>query len=338
MPNLRPENLVKLASAYFNHEAANKQSSWIEIFKEAGIAFDNSNKCKYVKQLQDMYKRPFPSLNAKHRSDKQTKLPWGIDELEIGDFEGVFFTDPHFVPVYFMDASDSFYLLLEYIKIAAQKANKRKVPLVLICGGDAFDGSDINRHGPYGWEIKFTPQEEIEACDYYMGEIVKAAKGANQLILKWVWGNHDKRYDTYIATNAGKLDGMPETSLESKFPDWNFHMAMLIDGFIYVVHAIHSGVHSAYNNVKKVGSGIVVLTGDTHRMSDREVTFLKKEGIAVEGGTLAPIGSPSFQYLRATPADWQEGFVPISVDDGRFAYQKVRASRPYIDGEWWEVA
>lgn len=338
MPRHGYETLLKFATVYFDHEKKGLQSTWKQIYEEVGAPYYHGNQGKLAKELAKTFQRPFPSLNHKNRPDKPHRLPFGTEVYDPGDCEIIYFTDCHFWPFEHVEPSDSFTLLLEYLKEKVQYCNKHKKKLLVICGGDAFDGTTVSRYPKAGWIDLPSVAEELEACKWYMGEIYKVASKCKDVEFFWIWGNHDERFDRLLANQAGMFEGVDGFSLVEHFPDWQFCQSLFLNNEYLFIHDIHGGKHAAYNNARTAATH--VFTGHTHRLHSRRVDFYKHHAIAIEGGTLANKASPCFGYVKGNPLDWQEGFVTASIDNGRFAHQLVYVDRGmgYVDGYWWEVA
>ena len=89
----------------------------------------------------------------------------------------VVFSDAHFWPDDYTTAYKALLLIIKEFK-----------PKVVVANGDIFDGSQNSRHPRIGWTHSPTVKEELEACQEFMANIEKAAKGAQ---LVWPIGNHD---------------------------------------------------------------------------------------------------------------------------------------------------
>mgnify|MGYP003339461885 CR=1 FL=1 len=118
----------------------------------------------------------------------------------------VVFSDAHFWPD---DTTTAFKALLEMIK--------EFKPTAVVCNGDALDGASISRFPRMDWSKLPTVAEELEACQYYMGEIEAVAKGAK---LFWPLGNHDARFENMLAAHAPQYEQVKGFSLKDHFPAW----------------------------------------------------------------------------------------------------------------------
>ena len=117
------------------------------------------------------------------------------------------FSDAHFYPD---DETTAFRAFIECIK--------EFKPEVIVCNGDAFDGASISRHPRIGWDSKPTVKQELDAVTYHLGEMEKASTFKSNLI--WTLGNHDARFETFLAANAPQYEGVQGFTLKDFFPHW----------------------------------------------------------------------------------------------------------------------
>ena len=92
---------------------------------------------------------------------------------------------------------------------------KKLKPDIVVANGDVFDGARISRHPRMGWESRPAVADEVEVVCLRMKEIEKAAPKAT---LIRTLGNHDSRFENYIAANAPELEGIHGTSLFDFLP------------------------------------------------------------------------------------------------------------------------
>src|SRR3954468_21162524 len=77
-------------------------------------------------------------------------------------------------------------------------------PQAVILNGDVLDLPRVSRH-PQTWARAPDPQEEIEAAQDHLNDLVQACKrGAHKI---WTQGNHDIRFDQFIANAAPQYRG-----------------------------------------------------------------------------------------------------------------------------------
>jgi len=99
----------------------------------------------------------------------------------------IVFSDAHFWPD---ETTTAYKALIEMIK--------EYKPTAIVCNGDALDGANISRFPRADWSKLPTVKEELEACQHYLGQIEKVAKGAKMF---WPLGNHDQRLEMSIVAN-----------------------------------------------------------------------------------------------------------------------------------------
>jgi hypothetical protein len=184
-------------------------------------------------------------------------------------------------------------------------------PKMVIMNGDVFDGASISRHPVSGWESTPTVKQELEACQERLGEIEKAAKGAN---LHWTWGNHDMRFNGRLASQVGDTwRGVEGMDLKDHFPRWKFSTSVMVNEKVMIKHRYHNGIHAVYNNTMK--SGISVVTGHLHSLKVTPWTDYTGTRYGVDTGTLAAIEGNQFDYSEDSPKNWRSGFAILNFID-----------------------
>lgn len=223
-------------------------------------------------------------------------------ELSMPDGHVVVFSDAHYYPGEPTTAHKGLVKLLKKIK-----------PDAVICNGDAFDGSTISRHPRIGWDNKPTVQKEIEAVSDRLSEIEKVS---NQAKLFWPLGNHDARYEQFLASRAPEYQGVDGFTLKDKFPRWIPCWAVMINGNTMVKHRYHNGIHAAYNNTLKAGTSIV--TGHLHSLKVTPWSDYNGTRYGIDTGTLAdPYGEQFTDYMEESPRNWRSGFAILTFKDGK---------------------
>jgi hypothetical protein len=200
---------------------------------------------------------------------------------------------------------------------ALVKVIKQLKPDLVIANGDLFDGARISRHPRAGWEQRPSVKEEIEVVCLRMREIEKAAKGS-QLIR--TLGNHDSRFENYIAANAPELEGVHGTSLFDFLPAWRGCWAVHVnpgdDGWTVIRHVhVAGGIHSAYNSTVRAGTHYV--HGHLHKLQVTPFGDYRGRRYGVDTGTLADPEGQQFAYTQAGPLNWCSGFAVLTYADGR---------------------
>ena len=166
----------------------------------------------------------------------------------------IIFSDAHFWPGIHSTAYKGLLWAIREIK-----------PTAVIANGDIFDGAGISRHPRIGWAKAPSVVEELKACTLAMGEIEEAAKKARHNVkLMWPLGNHDARFETFLAANAPQYEHVKGFSLRDHFPDWEPCWAVWINDSTVVKHRFKGGIHATHNNTMWSGKNIV--TGHLHSL------------------------------------------------------------------------
>ena len=218
--------------------------------------------------------------------------------MEIEKGRVIVFSDAHFWP----DITTTAYKgLLECIK--------EFKPTAIVCNGDAFDGAGISRHPRMDFDKLPSVKEELEACQHYLGEIEKVARGAK---LFWPLGNHDMRFTANIVNNLPAYEGVPGTTLREYFPMWQPCWSFCVNEDTCIKHRWKGGWTGGRNN--SLNSGVNMLTGHTHALNVIGVTDYNGTRWGVQTGTLADPNGQQFNYTEDAPKDWMSGFIMLSFD------------------------
>lgn len=185
-------------------------------------------------------------------------------------------------------------------------------PTHLFAMGDMVDLSAASRHDPLMWEDRTTVEEEVGAAQTHMGEIGDRAPDAARI---WIRGNHDDRYDKFLAKHAPQFGGIKGTRFDDHFPEWEMNWRVDVPGVLVAFHVWHRGVHAAYNNTVK--AGISTMTGDTHQLTIRPHNDFTGRRWGIEAGTLADPNWPQFRYTLGQTQRAAPGFVVLTISNGR---------------------
>jgi len=215
---------------------------------------------------------------------------------------------------------------------ALVKVIKQLKPDLIIANGDLFDGARISRHPRAGWEERPSVKDEIEVVCLRMKEVEKAAKGS-QLIR--TLGNHDSRFENYIAANAPELEGVHGTSLFDFLPAWRGCWAVHVnpndDGWTVIRHVhVAGGIHSAYNSTVRAGTHYV--HGHLHKLQVTPFGDYRGRRYGVDTGTLADPEGQQFAYTQAGPLNWCSGFAVLTYAEGRLLIPELVE---VIHGQAW---
>lgn len=213
------------------------------------------------------------------------------------------FSDAHFYPD---DETTAFRALVECIK--------EFKPEVIVCNGDAFDGASISRHPRIGWDSKPSVKEELEAVDYHMNEIEKASTFKSNLI--WTLGNHDARFETFLAANSPQFEGVKGFCLKDHFPLWQPCWSYWINDETVIKHKWKGSFGAGRANALNSGKNFV--TGHTHVLAVQPITDYNGTRYGVQTGMLAnPDGDQFSEYTEDNPKDWRSGFALLTFDRGQ---------------------
>jgi hypothetical protein len=221
--------------------------------------------------------------------------------MDIENGRVIVFSDAHFWPDI---TTTAFRALLESIK--------EFKPTAIVCNGDAFDGAGISRHPRMDFELLPSVKEELEACQFYLGEIEKVARGAKMF---WPLGNHDMRFTANIVNNLPAYEGVPGTTLKEYFPMWNPCWSFWVNEDTCIKHRWKGGWTGGRSNT--LNSGVNMVTGHTHAMNVIGVTDYNGTRWGVQTGTLADPHGQQFAYTEDAPKDWMSGFVMLSFHNSK---------------------
>jgi hypothetical protein len=249
---------------------------------------------------------------ATHRNYERTQTFEKRRDFEVKDGAVIVYSDAHFWPG---APSLAYQALVEIIPEVKPKA--------IIANGDLLDGARISRHEPRGWQSVPSVRDELEVLVERQDEI---RKRAGRCRFFRTLGNHDVRFERYIAIHAPELEDIKGTALEDFIPDWPCSWSVAINNRVMVKHRIAGGVHAIYNNTLKAGWSTV--TGHLHNLNVRRFTDYDGLRFGVDTGTLADPEHDAFDYTEDSPKDWASGFAVLSFRDGRLLWPEVC----YVDG------
>lgn len=216
----------------------------------------------------------------------------------------IVFSDAHYWPGQAPVAHEAL------LKIAAELK-----PKLVIANGDVFDGANISRHEPMGWQRLPTVMEELDVVKKRLGEIERATPKSKFLMTV---GNHDSRFDRRLATETSQFEEVPGMRLSDHI-SWPMSYTVLINEGIdpvFVLHNIKGGIHAPYNNIKAAGCSVI--TGHLHSQKAQPYSTLLHDWEGIDAGCLADKDHPAFSYAMDRPKDWRSGFVAMKFDrEGR---------------------
>jgi hypothetical protein len=198
-------------------------------------------------------------------------------------------------------------------------------PAAVILNGDVMDFPRISRH-PQSWESAPDPQEEIEAVQDHLNDIVKACKRGTQKF--WTLGNHDARLESLYANSTPQMRGMKGVHLHDHFSGvWQRAMSCFINegvegGATMVKHRYKGGMNATRANA--LNAGVSVVTGHLHCQNVRPVSdYGRYDRYGVDTGCVADKDHRAFSYTEDSPLDWRSGFAILTYRDGRLLYPEL---------------
>lgn len=198
---------------------------------------------------------------------------------------------------------------------------KEMKPRLVVMNGDAFDGANVKRHPPIGWEKLPTVIEELEAVQERLGEIEAATPRGTRLI--WPLGNHDGRFETRLATVAPEYTHVHGFHLKDHVgPRWEPCWLAVINDDVVVKHRYKGGIHATHNNTMWAGKTIVT----NHLHSGKVTPFTDYNGTryGVDTGCLADPQGPQFvDYTEAGPLNWRSGFAVLTFHKGQLLFPEL---------------
>jgi predicted phosphodiesterase len=246
-----------------------------------------------------------------NRQEVENKVRARLEETRVNARRGIalddatvfVFSDAHFYP---QDYTTAFRALIYFIK--------ELKPEVIVCNGDAFDGAMISRHARIGWDSKPTVIQELEAVKDHLTQIEDASRFKSNFI--WTLGNHDARFETFLAAQAPQYEGVSGFTLKDHFPLWKSCWSYWINDDTVIKHRWKGGRYAGSNNTTFAGTNIV--TGHTHQLKVEPFTDYNGTRYGVQTGCLAyPHGEQFIDYTEDNPKDWRSGFAILNFHQGQ---------------------
>lgn len=251
--------------------------------------------------LERKYRRQITPPDKRRSTRRDISHPHRI-ELNIRDGIVLVGGDGHYWPG---EASTAHRAFVKFCKDLRPKA--------VIMNGDAFDGANISRHPPIGWENNPTVEEELEAVQERLGEISSSTFKARKI---WTLGNHDGRFETRLATVAPEYARIHGFHLRDHFPDWEPAWSCWINGNVVVKHRYKGGVHATHNNT--LSAGMTLVTNHLHSLKVTPYTDYNGTRYGVDTGCLADPDGPQFvDYSEDNPKNHRSGFAVLTFHQGK---------------------
>ena len=229
-----------------------------------------------------------------------------IKKLDIPDGVVIVASDAHYWPGEPTAAHRALIHFLKKIK-----------PVAVIANGDMFDGASISRWPRVNFEERPKVHEELEVVQLRMGEIIKASPRAIHI---WNLGNHDSRFETFLAAKAPEFERVPGFTLKDHFKDWTPAWSTHVNGHTVIKHrGVSGGQHAPFMNTLRTGWNIV--TGHLHSGKVYPYTDMHGSRYGFDNGFLSHRLHPAFiNYTEAGFPDWRSGFGHLTFREGRLMW------------------
>jgi hypothetical protein len=206
---------------------------------------------------------------------------------------------------------------------AFKKFIKDIQPNAVILNGDVMDFPRISRH-PQNWESAPDPQEEIEAAQDHLNDMVKSCKRGSDKF--WTLGNHDARWESTFANQTPQMRGVKGVHLSDHFSSWQKAMSVFINenvdgGATMVKHRFKSGQGAPRANT--LNAGVHMVTGHLHSQKVIPVSDYRGDRYGVDTGCIADKEHRAFGYAEDAPLDWRSGFAVLTYKDGKLLYPEL---------------
>lgn len=187
----------------------------------------------------------------------------------------------------------------------------RKELRAVIANGDMMDLAAISRWPQINWEKRPSVIAELEVCQERMHELAEEAARVPKI---WSAGNHDLRFNNYIAERAPELAAVKGVHLKDHFPLWEPCWSVLINESVFIKHRLKGGMYAVRNNV--LATGLHTVTNHLHSAVCFPVTNMMGTLWGVDSGCIADVTGPQFLYTEDNPKNWREAFVVLTFDNG----------------------
>jgi hypothetical protein len=187
----------------------------------------------------------------------------------------------------------------------------------VINNGDSLDGSSISRYDPTSFvnlRGRLSVEQELETNVRHL----KDFEGMDFVKFRtWNMGNHDARFETFLATKVPQYSGVNGFHLKDHFPGWLPAWATWVGEDVIIKHRMKGGTYAAANNTIFAGRSIV--TGHDHQLWVKAFTDYNGTRWGMDAGTLQDVwGEPFLDYTEDNAVNWQSGFLILHFAGGRF--------------------
>lgn len=208
-------------------------------------------------------------------------------------------------------------------------------PNAVILNGDVMDFPKISRH-PQNWESAPDPQEEIEAAQDHLNDIVQACSKKTERV--WTLGNHDARWEATFANSTPQMKGVKGVHLSDHFSSWKKAMSCFINegvegGATMVKHRFKGGMNATRANT--LNAGVSMVTGHLHAQNVRPLSdYSKFDRYGVDTGCVADKDHKAFMYAEDAPLDWRSGFALLTYKDSRLLFPELISKWSDKEVQW----
>lgn len=279
---------------------------FIEIFRASAsaaaaartIGVEERNVSARRRRLEEKYGIILQTVNQATKTVLQQ-----CEQRHCMDFDGVMvvFSDAHFWPGHMSRANKALLRLLPVLK-----------PKMINANGDILDAPTIGRHHRIGWQQQPKLAEELQEVQQRMGEIAKAA--GRKALRRIQPGNHDMRFDGYLANIAPAMEGIAGSSLWQHFTDWEVSLSLMVNNNTMIKHRYHGSIHAPMQNALK--SGVNMVTGHLHRLHCDVWGDYNGWRFGIDTGTLCEVKGPQMLYAEDNPTPQSSGFVVLTFKNG----------------------
>jgi hypothetical protein len=284
-------------------EAWNRLGSPTLVAKELGVTVRHVYNYRNDLKIKGIELNTFAPLRTDRRAPITVKTHEGRVDLEVLNGSAIVFSDAHYYPD-----------MISTAHLGLLKMIKKLKPVAIINNGDAFDGAGISRHPRIGWDSKPTVIDELRVVTERLMEISDIAPKGCRLI--WPLGNHDSRYETFLASQVPQFQGVDGFHLKDHFPEWKACWSCWINDEVVVKHRWKGGAHATWNNTINAGKSIV--TGHLHQLKVTPFSDYNGRRYGVDTGTLAdPYGPQFIDYTEGNPVNWCSGFAVLTFKNGK---------------------
>lgn len=231
----------------------------------------------------------------------------GRVELDIDNGQVIVFSDAHYWPDLVSTAHRALIKFVKHLK-----------PAAVICNGDAFDGGAISRFPRIGWDNKPSVIGELKAVDERLGEVEQVAGSAKMI---WTMGNHDARYETFLASRVPEFQGIDGFTLKARYPRWTPAWSCWVNGDTVIKHRWKGGIHATHNNT--LNSGVNFVTGHLHSLKVTPFSDYNGTRFGVDTGTLAYPAGEQFTYDEDNPKNHRSGFAVLTFHNGQLLWPEL---------------